>query len=45
MVQETVNAILSDKNPISESQKKFFRDNYFSVSGIVLRKSEIPYIF
>lgn len=45
MVQKTVNAILDVEDGISESQKKIFRDNYFSVSGIILRKSEIPYIF
>lgn len=44
MVQKTVGAILNNSS-LSEAEKKFFEENYFSVSGIVLRKSNIPYIF
>ena len=45
MVQKTIKAILNAGDCISDEQKKPFKDNYFSASGIALRKSEIPYIF
>lgn len=46
LVHQTINAILqSDDQRISDEQKSFFKENYFSVSGIVLKKSKIPYIY
>ena len=45
MVQKTVSAILGAGSNISENVKNYFQTNYFSVSGIVLNESNIPYIF
>lgn len=46
LVRETAEKIMEDRSGIaSEADKEYFRENYFSVSGIVLKKSKIPYIF
>lgn len=46
LVKLTVNEILECADGrISDETKDYFRENYFSVSGIVLKKSKIPYIF
>lgn len=45
LVCETVRKIRECSDKTMEEDKEYFRENYFSVSGIVLKKSKIPYIF